>query len=377
MKNSGQIVVFILILLASGFGLAVAVFSMMGHNSILIGIEINRERALQLSEAGVNRALFELNRNANWTGVGETTLGAGSYEVIVTNLGASRLVEARGYIPSRQAPRASRAVRVIMTHSPGADSFRYGVQTGTGGLEMSSNAVVHGNVYSNANIVCLSNSVIRGDGFAVGTISPSNCPTGQSRPGVAISSMPAFDRDFWIRAAEAGGISASISYNEGVNRLGPKRINGNLAVNSEATLVVTGPIYVTGTVEVNANSIVRLDDSFARNGTVILSDSRIAINANSQIVRSSQGGYIMLVSDQPSGVAIQLNSNTRGGIYYARFATVEVNANSHPIALTGHRIVLNSNSEIFYDHGLPEQSFTSGPGGGWVIQRGTWRIIPR
>jgi hypothetical protein len=538
MKNSGQIVVFILILLASGFGLAVVVFSMMGHNSILIGIEINRERALQLAEAGVNRALFELNRNANWTGVGETALGVGSYEVIVTNLGASRLVEARGYIPSKQAPRASRAVRVIMTHSPGADSFRYGVQAGTGGITLNSDSRINGSAFSNGAISCAAGARITGDASAANDISPLTCVQGTAVQGASPQPLPDFDPGYWKSASDLNPspgcpTAGDIAYSGGSPMLGPCRINGSLTLHNNANLILTGPVYVTGNFSMHSESQLSIDDSFGINGTVLLVEGTISLNSNARVNRVhrtsvlrpdgdfstawsvipaggphwsaiddnviqpdaagvsdyvfsnvngqtnefnmttvagvatttritvwayarntaepkgdrlginivvdgvvqtqqnldlaaswgwvsamfeiatgqggvdglrvrlvqdrqggqdsvevaamyaearyilSGGGHIMLVSASTSTAAIELNSEARGGIFYALNGTVVSNSNSHPVALTGQQIILNSNTNIFYDQGLPEQSFTSGPGGGWVIQRGTWRIIPR
>jgi hypothetical protein len=535
--SRGQIVVFILILLASGLGLSMAVFSLMGRNAALVGIEISQERSLQLAEAGINRALYELTKNANWTGIGETVLGGGSYEVMVTDLGNSRLVEATGYIPSKANPRLSRTVRAIITDSPGADSFRYGAQSGTGGITLNSNATINGNAFSNANIVCYSNARITGDASAVGTITPLSCAQGTARQGVSPRPLPYFDSNYWKSAANQNPspgcpISGNVVYSSGTHTLGPCQINGSLTLDNHANLILTGPLYVTGNFTMNANSQLSIDDRFGTNGTVLLADGTISPNSNSKINRVQQtailrpdgdfssawsatppgshwsaidddalqpdapnvsdyilasvdgqtdelnmatvggigttteitvwayarntdsqngdrlginivvngaaqnqqninlttawswvratftlatgqsgvdglrvrliqnrqgaqdsvavaamyaavrytlagGGHIMLVSSSTSTSAITLNSNTEGGIFYALNGTVVANSNSHPVALTGKQLVINSNATILYDQGLPDQSFTSGPGGGWVIRRGTWRIIPK
>lgn len=536
MKNSkfsgGQaMLAVVLVMLATSAMLTATYFESVGFHTLVSYRELNRERASHFAEAGINRALYELRQDVNWTGVGETALGDGTYEVAVISAGADRTIESIGYIPEKSNFKAKRKIKVTLTRSPGASSFRYGIQAGTGGLTMNSEAKVYGNVYSNGNIVCNSNSKILGDGKAVGTITPANCPTGFSQPGVATSTMPEFDRDYWISAAEAGGATGSISYDRGVNYLGPKRINGNLTV-AGATLIVTGPIYATGTMEFNSESKVKLDDAFDSDGTVMLADDRIALNANAKVLRPNKtailrpesdytaqwsvspagshwsalddaveepaaadtldriisstndqidefdfatasdatttsevivwayarntaasngdrlginlviggapqseiakalttswgwvsaifsfdppltksqldglrvrlredrvggqdsveaaalyakttyvalnAGYIMFVSDRSTGQGIELNSDSKGGTFYARNALLQVNSNSEPIALTGKEILLNSNAEIFYDEGLPDQAFTSGPGGTWEIKPGSWLVV--
>ncbi len=535
--RSGQVAIFILILLAAGLGLSAAVFSFLGYNSSLIGIEVNQEKALQLAEAGINRALYELNQNAAWSGVGETFLGEGSYEVTISNQGNSRLVESTGYIPSKTSARISRTISVIISDSPGADSFRYGAQSGTGGITLNSDSIINGNAFSNGNITCAAGARITGDAIAVGNVLPLSCVQGTSQQGASPRPMPDFDYWYWVNASNQNPspgcpTSGDLSYSGGNSNLGPCRVNGNLTLSGNANLTLTGPVYVTGNFSMLSESQLSIDDSFGTDGTVLLVDGTISLNANSKINRVHQtailrpngdysaswtvnpggshwsaiddnviqpsaadtsdyissgtngqidefemstvsnvatstkiivwayarntanqngdrlginivvngvsqtqqnldlstswgwvsaafdvtttqtgidslrvrlvenrlagqdsvevaamyvqlryipvgSGHIMLVSASTSTSAIELNSQAQGGIFYALNGTVVANSNSHPVALTGQQIVLNSQTQIFYDQGLPDQSFTSGPGGGWVIKRGTWRIVPR
>jgi hypothetical protein len=495
---------------------------------------VNTERVLNIAEAGIQKALFEINKNMNWSGTqGEVMFGDGSFEIFVYNSGQDKVIESIGYYPNKSNYKIKKRVRATLTKSSGASSFHYASQGGFGGVELNSNAIIYGNVYSNSYIDCDSNSFITGDGFAVSSITPSDCPRGQSVTGTEPIALPDFDRNYWISKAESGGIiNGDVSYNSGINYLGPKRINGNLTVNTNATLVVTGPIYVTGNVSFNSNSIAKLDDSFDIDGTVILADGTIYMNNNSQVLRpeswgtirpdgdytiqwsaspggshwsniddlvespspadtsdyifssaankidefnmqtidnatsvsqmvvwvyarntaSSSGdslgvnlivdgsalseqviplttsfswasstfsfsppltknqldnirvrlrevqngsqdsvqvaglyakvkyikqnaGYLMFVSDKANSLAIELNGNSVGGIYYARFGILQVNSNSHPVAITAYKLILNSNAEVRYDEGLPSQSFVSGPGGGWAIKPGTFIIL--
>lgn len=287
-SKSGQGVLgIILIMIVFSLVLTVVYFNLRGVDLFLIYKEINQEKAFVLAEAGITRALFEIRRDINWSGtINEVFLGDGSYEVKVTNYGSEKIVDSWGYVPNKSNPKSTKVIRAIFTKSPGISSFNYASQAGFGGVELSSNAIIFGNVYSNSYINCYSNSYIDGDGFAVGSINPSSCPRNQSKSGVSPVPLPEFNRDYWISKAESGGIiNNNVSYDSGINYLGPKRINGNLTINTNATLILTGPLYVNGTVEVNSNAVVKLDDSFDIDGTIILADKKISINNNAQIQR--------------------------------------------------------------------------------------------
>ncbi|MGB9609156.1 MAG: hypothetical protein ACPL3E_02150, partial [Minisyncoccia bacterium] len=223
----------------------------------------------------------------------------GSFEAqVINNNGSEKTIEATGYFPNKANFKAKKTIRAVITKSPGASSFRYGAQSGLGGVELNSNAIIFGNVYSNGNIVCYSNSYIDGDGFAVGTINPINCPRGQSKTNVSPVDLPYFDTNYWISQAESGGIiNGNVSYNSGENYLGPKRINGNLTLNTNSSLIITGPIYVTGTVELNSNTKIKLDDSFDTDGTVILAENKISINNNALILRPESFANLNPIND--------------------------------------------------------------------------------
>lgn len=534
-KKNGQVFLgLILIILVIYLMLVVTYFNSNGLNTFLVYKENLNQKAFYLAESGINYALFQIKQNLNWQGTGgELNFEDGSFEVkILIDNGAEKVLESSGYFPNKSNFKAKKTIRVVITKSPGVSSFRYGAQSGQGGIELNSNAIIFGNAYSNNNIVCNSNSYISGDGFAVGSITP-NCPRGQTKTGAPYVPLPDFNKDYWISQAESGGvINGSVSYNSGVNYLGPKRINGDLTLNTNSSLIITGPIYVTGSVELNSNTQIKLDDSFDTDGTVILAEGKISVNNNALILRpesiinlnpisdynnqwnivgstyawqtinkgvgqpttpdinkyiysslnnqvsefdiedldnatsvskitvwayaknndissgdllgidliinnSSQGektislgtnyqwksvdfifsnpitkndlnsarvklreikssnqdtvsvaalylqvkyikenaGYLMFVSDKQDDLGIELNGNASGGVFYARNGILQVNSNSHPVSITAKKLILNSNAQIWYDEGLPEQGFTSGPGGTWEIKSGSLIIL--
>lgn len=281
----------VLILLAVGTLTSATFFSIVGYHTLSTQREIDRERASALADAGINRAFYEIKQNSSWSGVGEVTLGNGSYEVIVTSAGADRKIDSIGYVPSKSSPKAKRKVRAIITSSPGVGPFSFASQSGTGGVELDSNATIRGNVYSNGNITCASNSRITGDGKAVGTIDPDACVEGVREEGAPFQPLPEFDSDYWKNAANQNPSpgcpsTSSITYSAGTNTLGPCQVNGSLTIDGSAKLIMTGPIYVTGNFTMDSNSELILDDSFGENNTIMLVDGKILVKSNATIKRS-------------------------------------------------------------------------------------------
>jgi hypothetical protein len=535
-KKHGQVFLgLILIILVIYLMLVLTYFNSNGLNTFLVYKENLNQKAFYLADSGINYAIFQIKQNLSWQGTGgEFNFEDGSFEVnILNDNGSEKTIESTGYFPNKSNFKAKKTIRATLTKSPGVSSFYYGAQSGTGGIELNSNAIIFGNAYSNSNIVCNSNSYISGDGFAVGSITPNNCPKGQAKTGAPYVPLPDFNKDYWISQAESGGIiNGNVSYNSGVNYLGPKRINGNLTLNTNSSLIIAGPIYVTGNIELNSNTQIKLNDSFDTDGTVILAEGKISVNNNALILRPesiinlnpindynnqwnivgasygwqainkgvgqpaipdtnkyiysslnnqvsefeiedlnnatsvskitiwvyaknndissgdmlgvdliinnlSQGektlslettyqwksidfnfrspitkndlnsarvklreiksgnqdtvsvaalylqvkyikenaGYLMFVSDKQDDLGIELNGNASGGVFYARNGILQVNSNSHPVAITAKKLILNSNAQIWYDEGLPAQGFTSGPGGTWEIKPGSLIII--
>lgn len=132
-----------------------------------------KERALSLAEAGLNKAIWQLNQTGGVYN-GETfNLGAGAVTVQVTDIDSkTKILTATASIPNEAAPQARKEVRLKVSSEPPttAVSFHYGVQVGEGGLEMEENSKVTGNIYSNGNIVGdgVSKSIITGDAWVAG-----------------------------------------------------------------------------------------------------------------------------------------------------------------------------------------------------------------
>ena len=366
----------IVILSASQFE-RVANFVRFGNNKVLQG------QAISLAEAGVDYALWQLNENAGdwYDSDGEVNVGtSGTFFVTVTDATANiKNVVATGYIPNSTNPRKQVTVKTQVVIDNQTIAFNYAAQTDLGGVEMYSNAVVNGNVYTNGNITGFSNSRINGEAWAAGTISSPD-PTitvPPPHPNQATKDLPTFVAQYWKDAANINNdpYIGNLEYNSGSHNLGPRKIEGNLTLNSNSWVTLQGPVHVTGNFAMNSNTRLYLDESFGTTGTVVIVDGTIQLNSNAEVFSTSATpkGYIILASTSTSSTAIELNSNAKAGVLYALSGTLQINSNGTIVAMAANKLVLNSNATLTYDEGLASAQFSGGPGGSWQIRKGSYQ----
>jgi hypothetical protein len=238
---------------------------------------------------------------------------------------------------------------------------------------MGSNSRIIGNIYSNGNITGDSNSEIQGDASAVGTISsPRPTVTGVRAEGVAPQDMPQVDIAYWKAQANINNnpFVGNLVYDHGSSTLGPRKIEGDLTLDSNASLTLTGPVHVTGNFRMDSNSDLFLSESFSASTTVIVVGGSITFSSNSEVhsTTATPKGYILLLSESASGTAIDLNSNNPiNGAVYAPNGTVRIGSNTGVTSIAGRRIRLDSNATITYNFGLRRADFTGGPSSGGQI----------
>lgn len=374
--------VVILILSASLFS-RVANFVRFGSNNIM------RDQATALAEAGVEKALWQLNETVGaYTGEADTAVGTtGTFTVTVTDKAQNiKTITATSFVPNSTDPKAKRTIKVDAAIDNEQIAFNYAVQSDTGGFTMGSSARVNGNVYSNGNITGGSSSVISGDAFAVGTISsPHPTVTGIKDDNAPSIPLPAVDETFWKTAANGGNDPSTCPPEtctngnvnlSGIQSYGPRKIKGNLTTSSSAIITITGPIYVTGSVTFGSSTIINLDNSFGSNGTVIIADGAIEFGSSTIVnpTTASPKGYLMFVSLKSTGIAIDQGSSARSGILYAPNAQVHIGSSTRVVALAAKSIDVGSSAILDYDQGLASAQFSGGPGGAWAVRKGTYRF---
>ena len=170
--SEGQILivslVFVLILMALSGVLISLVFSHTQTGRVAYA----KEQAMQIAEAGIDRAIYEINQPGgnSYSGEANTSLGLGEFSVSVSDVGSTKVIESTGSVPDSSDPRAQKKIRVVLTKSSIGASFIYGVQVGFGGLVMNNNSSVDGSVYSDGNIIGATNTQVTGDAWVAGGV---------------------------------------------------------------------------------------------------------------------------------------------------------------------------------------------------------------
>jgi len=330
------------------------------------------EQAYFAAESVVEDALLRFidpNKNEISSYPYSLAVGGASASIDKTTVGTISTFAVVGNASNR-----TRSLGVGVSGGVPGTTFSYAAQIGQGGLVMNSNSEVEGDVYSNGNITGFSNSVINGNATAVGTISsPRPSVSGTKIEGADIIALPPFDEQGWKDAANINNdpYIGNLSLDSGTTVLGPKKIEGNLTLNSNADLIVQGVIHVTGNFSMNSGSDLFLDDDFGSTGTVIIVEGTISFNSNADVFATdaSPKGYIMFVSmSNNTDAAIQLNSNADlEAALYAVNGGLSINSNGEVVSLVVQKLILNSNAEIDYDLGLINYSYSTGGAGSYDI----------
>lgn len=222
----------------------------------------------------------------------------------------------------------------------------------------------------------VNNSTIAGNLYCQsGSGNNKSCNT--SQPAPAQIPMPVSDQNIldWKADAEAGGIhTGNYTLNSSSGSLGPRKITGNLTVDNNAQLTVTGTVWVQGNIIISNNAVVGLDSSYGSSDGVIVADGTVLISNNANFTGSgTPGSYLMMLSTSTSSSAITLNNNGGAVILYAANGTVNLSNNAGAKALNGKYINLSNNAVVVYESGLVNSNFTNGPSGGWDIK--SWKEI--
>ncbi len=235
------------------------------------------------------------------------------------------------------------------------------------------NVNIGGNVYisstpdpGNANIhangdVNFSGAAATVDGnvTATGEISPEDYPgiSGDSQPGADAVSPPDVDIDQLIAEAEAEGdiYNNNVSFSGGppgqTDTLGPTRINGNLTIGANRTVVLQGTVYVDGTISVGANSLVKGgytivatgDVDFTGTSELGLEDIPFVISTGGDITATGTSWVSAVMYAMDGDVTLKGNFTVKGSVI-------------------GNNVYSQGNPNIMYPVGLSDIFDPSEPG---------------
>jgi Tfp pilus assembly protein PilV len=432
----GQIILLALVFFAVFVTVATALIGSTVTYSMSERHAVAQAQALNLAEAALDRAAYQLNLNSNYTGETDTPLGNGTFTIAVTNIdGVTKQITATGYVSSSTAVSAYRRIRAKVVKNSGAVTFHYGTQAGQGGIIFSNNAALIGNLYSNGNVIGSNGAYITGDTFVAGptgsisgmciggtgascvnasgsgmasahsitnsvvtgavycqTGSGNNKPCDTSQGDPAPENYPIDDTNIttWENDAAAGTvINGNYTISSGAATLGPTKIIGNLTISGSAVVTLNNTVWVTGNISFSGSgggARVKLANTYGSQSGLLIANGLISIGNNITFQDSgTSGSYIMLLSTStcdentaaaPCGNqnAINVSNNAAIVIANAQQGTVNFANNASVKEVVGKTIRLKNNVVIQYGSGLPNTLFQSGPGGSWEFLPGTYAI---
>ena len=370
-------------------------------------------QAYYVAEAGIEDSLLRLRKGMNFSKSNSLTIDNRIATIEISDsIGGSRTITSQGDVSNR-----IRKVSTVYTITTDHISFYYGAQVGEGGITMENNSRIKGNVFSNGNIAAVGGkgyidytvkvatigSKIEGldigkdaythnckDCVIGGTLYYSgggqeNCTASggvKEHPVQEIEDLPISDEqiDKWKQDALNGGVFLSdyIVLGGTIDYLGPKKIEGNLVLENNATLIITGTLWVVGNIVLNNGALIELDEIYVGTSGIIIADGRIDIENGAGIQGSGQeGSYTMFVSTNSSldfaNPAIDVRNNATGAIFYASNGLIRLRNNMEVREITGYQIYLDNNAVVEYEIGLEDTAFSSGPGGSWELSE--WKEI--
>lgn len=396
------------------FGIAVSIFILTYREQKIAKNITEANQAYYAAESGIEDALLRLVKNLNWSSPYKLSVGENWVTTTISSIiGGSRTITAQGNAADRV-----RKIQAGYAISSENVSFYYGAQIGDGGLKMSANSAIRGNVFSNGSIIpedsgrgnidndvyvayngnkiegvniggdayafTFTNCNVAGDIYYVSGGSVSGCPAGGTiniRPNqVDPRSMPISDSQIlnWKSEAASGGVMGPINSNANLN-LGPVKIEGDLRVYGNGTITIEGTIWLTGNLTFENNAEIKLSSSYYGNSGMIIADGKVLLQNNAELEGSGQpGSYLMVLGTNNSvdelSPAFWVKNNIEGDIiFYAANGLMVLENNAELREATAYKLFLRNNVEVNYQTGLQDASFSSGPGGSWEVT--SWQEV--
>lgn len=385
-------------------------------------------QALALAEAGIDKAVYELNQNGSYAGEMNSAVPGGTFVTSVAIIdGVTKRVTSTAYVPNSVTPAAVRVVKAMVGINVSAIAFQFGMQAGDGGVRLENTASIRGNLYSTGPVTGQNSNIVRGDAISAG---PSGLLDGvhatssayahvihnstvdkdayyqsisgttvggtayPGSPDQATSSLPIADAQIaaWESAAAAGGtISSPCPYKIDASvTIGPKKIDCDLDVKGSPTVTLAGPLWVSGKITIENSPTIKIDSSLGGTSVAIIADKPTDRTTSSSIElqnsavfqgSGSPGSYMLFVSQNRSAEqgggeeAIEVKNSVNGTVLvYAGHGDISLENSVSLKEVSAWRITAKNSAEVAYETGLANTLFSSGPGGSWAYVPGTYAI---
>lgn len=265
-----------------------------------------------------------------------------------------------------------------------------------GGLGLINDVAVLGDARANT----ITDSNISGIAYCqTGSGNNKSCNTSQPDPSITNMPISQGNIDEWKADAAAGGVItgncgsggvAGCNFSSGDTiSLGPKKIVGNLIIDGNKNLNLTGVVYLTGNIDIKNSGKIKCDGSFGVSSCIIIADGWIDTDNSATFSGSGQAGsYLMALSTiegcngeeglswcggEENDAGIILDNNVTGAIFYTTKSMIVLKNNTNVKEIIGYKVKLKQNAIIRYETGLMNVNFTSGPSGGWNIK--SWKEV--
>jgi Tfp pilus assembly protein PilX len=182
-KQSGVIMILSIVVMAILMTMSA---SLWGYTTLQVRSSrqaVTTSQVINIAEAGLDKAIYQLNQNPSYTGESNVSLGAGTFTTTVTTIDATtKQVSTTAYIPNASNPTSQVTAKINVGINSNVISFRYGVQAGSGGFTLSGGSSVDGNIYANGNInattgVTITGSAVAANPPALAADQTNNSPT--------------------------------------------------------------------------------------------------------------------------------------------------------------------------------------------------------
>ncbi len=255
-RQRGTALILVLIVLALG---SLLITPMLNYvHTGLIETRISKESLLEqyAADSGVEYALLQLRNNAGAYAQTplqeEFTLNNGTVNVTVEYEGGGIFK-----VTSTAAGGSYGSITIESYVKLDVGSFSYAVAAKD--LVTLHNTLVDsrpnpggGNIHANVDIKLGGDTQVDGDASAVNEVNNPDKVTGTVTEDADPIEFPSDYGELYETMAKEGGIhDGNLEFDAGTHYLGPLYITGNLILNPDSLVVLEGPVYVVGNIEVN------------------------------------------------------------------------------------------------------------------------------
>jgi len=425
-NNRGFALVFMVIILAIIISLGFIVMEQVDQNTKLSSRYGSWINTLQLAEAGIQKAIFCLNNDdasaeCNGTageaypGEENIALDPGSFSVDVADLGLEDLREILATGTDASGSMSEILVSARKTYASNDDTeFNFSVLTGSS-FEIKNHAVIdYGPVFLNHDFECTNdptinadiyvtlpggtltgciitgnvyadniiNSTVTGDCHYNGSLSGTTC-SGTTYSGATTpvpAEFPVFDEAFWQAEALAGGTYSGDYDAPDNSTLGPIKIEGDLTIDADVDVTMTGAIWVTGELNIANHASLKVDSSFENRGSVIIIDGIGSIENGADIDGTGHpDSHLVLYSTVVDDLALSINNKGGTAIYYAPYGTVQIVNDGEGAAVAADKVILSGHGSIGAAMttavGAISLDLNGAPDSWWEVNPQTWRQL--